>query len=89
MVVEIHQEENGPWNVNERIDSIDPDHGQGVFEEEVLNWQLPKYVELLLEVNHLKCMLASYVHSRVHECKSSKSATKLINLQEFKLVTID
>lgn len=44
VVVEPDEEEDGAWDVDEGIYPVDPRHGKGMLEEELLDWQFPEYV---------------------------------------------
>ena len=79
-VVEPDQEENGARNVDKRVDAVDPCQGGRVLEEKVLDGQLVKDVELLLEVDKLQGMLAGHVNGAFDQSDGSKGTTELVDL---------
>jgi hypothetical protein len=80
VVVEQNQEEDGSWNVDERVSSIYPDHKVGILEEEVLNAKLPENMESFFEVYEFESVFSGYMYSALNECYCCYCAADLVDL---------
>jgi hypothetical protein len=81
-VVEGNKEEDGARDVDKGIHSVDPVHQRWLLKEPLLNGNLPKYIQSLLEMNDLKGMSASYVDGAFNKSQGAKGSSKLVNLEE-------
>lgn len=74
VVEQPYQECNRAWNVNEGIQPVDVSHQCGIAHEEMLDWQFPEDMQLLLEFDNLQSMSSCNVNGTFDYRYRSKSS---------------
>ena len=80
VVEEENQKGDRAWDVNERVDAVDPCHDHRASHEESLNGELPEYTEALLKFNDLQSMMACRMYRSLNYKYCCDCAAELIDL---------
>lgn len=79
-VVEDDEEENTPWNVDERVRPVGPVHQRCVLQEPLLDGSLDEDVQPLFQVDELQGVSTSNVDGRLIHCQGADGPTDLVHL---------